>query len=151
MNKHINSFDTVADFNGYISSDKAFFPNVAHVSGETRARIIAEAPESPYEMRFFDSHGDQIDTERYTFELDIVYTLRLYDKDNEDYVATASNDGWTPEITTESGTVEIEEDSRYNQYSFIVRWGGVEPDVNFKAIVDRQTVDEANYHFIAGM
>lgn len=150
MNKHINSFDTVADYNVYISSQNAFFPNVAHVSGETRVRILDEAPESPYEMRFFDSHGDQIDTDRYTFEVDIVYCLKLYDKDNEDYVATTD---WSPEITPtpDLGKVEIEEEPKNNQYSFNVRYGGAEPDVNFKAIVDRAVVDEANYHFIVGL
>lgn len=148
MNKYINSFESSRDYETYLAGENVGYPQVAYISGETRARIIAEAPESPYEMRFFDSHGDQIDTERYTFEVDIVYCLKLYDKDNEDYVAT---DGWTPEITPDNGTVEVEEQPKDNQYSFNVRYGGTDPDVNFKAIVDRVVVDEANYHFIVGM
>lgn len=148
MNKYINSFESLADYNEYISSENAFYPNIAYVEGETKARILASAPESPYEMRFFNSNGDQIDTDRYQFELDIQYAIKLYDKDNEDYVATTD---WSPEISYDQTEVRAEEDAKSNQYTFTVSYDGYEHTVNFKAIVDRVVVDEDNYHFIVGL
>ena len=148
MNKHINSFDTVADYNGYISSDKAFFPNVAHVSGETRVRILDEAPESPYEMRFFTHDPEEpIDTDRFQFEIGQTYDIKLYDKDNDDFVST---DDWYPEIAYDNTEVRTESSPKVSAYVFSVDVNA-DVDVNFKAIVDRQTVDEREYHFISPM
>ena len=148
MNKHINSFDTVADFNGYISSDKAFFPNVAHISGETRVRILDEAPESPYEMRFFTHDPEEpIDTDRFQFEIGQTYDIKLYDKDNDDFVST---DDWYPEIAYDNTEVRTESSPKVSAYVFSVDVNA-DVDVNFKAIVDRQTVDEREYHFISPM
>ena len=149
MNKHINSFETLADYNGYISSQNAFFPNVAHISGETRVRILDEAPESPYEMRFFDSHGDQIDDlDRHAFEPLGTYAIKLYDNDNKDYVSTSD---WYPEITYDKTEVRAEEDAKNNQYTFSVDYVEENTYVNVKAIMDRQTVDEVNLLFVGGL
>lgn len=148
MNKHINSFDTVADYNGYISSQNAFFPNVAHVSGETRVRILDEEPESPYEMRFFDNNDNQIDDlDRHAFEPLGTYAIKLYDNDNKDYVSTSD---WYPEIS-DGKEIEATENPKSNQYTFSVDYVEENTYVNVKAIMDRQTVDEVNLLFVGGL
>ena len=149
MNKYINSFESLADYNEYISSENAFYPNIAYVEGETKARILASAPESPYEMRFFDSHGYQIDDlDRHAFEPLGTYAIKLYDNDNEDYVATTD---WSPEITYDETEVRAEEDAKSNQYTFSVDYVEENTYVNVKAIMDRQTVDEVNLLFVGGL
>jgi len=148
MKKYLTKFSTRADYTAAL--ENLDFPNVTYLSEDDEMVFAQNAPESPYEMRFFTLDPEEpIDTDRFQFEIDIVYCLKLYDKDNEDYVAITD---WSPEITpTPDGKAEIEEDPKNNQYLFNVRYGSTDPDVNFKAIVDRAVVDEANYHFIAGL
>ena len=147
MNKHINSFDTVADYNGYISSQNAFFPNVAHVSGETRVRILDEAPASQYKMHFFDNNENQIeDLDKYGFTPLNTYAIKLYDNDNKDYVSTSD---WYPEIS-DGKEIEATENPKSNYYSFSSNYYEENTYVNVKAIMDRQTVDEVDLLFIGG-
>lgn len=146
MNKYINTFESLADYNEYISSENAFYPNIAYVEGETKARILSSAPESPYEMRFFTHDPEEpIDTDRFQFEIDQTYDIKLYDKDNEDFVST---DDWYPEIAYDNTEVRTESSPKVSAYVFSVDVND-DVDVNFKAIVDRQTVDEREYHFIS--
>ena len=149
MNKYINSFESSRDYETYLAGDNVGYPQIAYISGETRARIIAEAPESPYEMRFFDSKGVQIDDlDKHAFEPLGTYAIKLYDNDNEDYVATTD---WSPEITYDKTEVRAEEDAKSNQYTFSVDYVEENTYVNVKAIMDRQTVDEVNLLFVGGL
>lgn len=147
MKKYLTKFSTRAEYTAAL--ENLDFPNVTYLSEDDELVFAQNAPESPYEMRFFDSKGVQIDDlDRHAFEPLGTYAIKLYDNDNEDYVATTD---WSPEITYDETEVRAEEDAKSNQYTFSVDYVEENTYVNVKAIMDRQTVDEVNLLFVGGL